>query len=135
MLAQTNSQLAQLQMPSQQQVPVSAVAKVATARMLQPEGPAGPVVPMPIGYGQPLKNWADDLEPQPELPPARSAQERDEAFKKWMAEQYQEQQLRHEDMLRQRQKRQQEEAAKQRLLQKPQASMEAQGELEIWHRP
>ena len=52
-----------------------------------------------------------------------------------MAEQYQEQQLRHEDMLRQRQKRQQEDAAKQRLLQKPQASMEAQGELEIWHRP
>ena len=135
MLAQTNSQLAQLQMPSQQQVPVSAVAKVATARMLQPEGPAGPVVPMPIGYGQPLKNWADDLEPQPALPPARSTKEKDEAFDKWMAEQYHEQQLRHEDMLRQRQKRQQEEAAKQRLLQKPQASMEAQGELEIWHRP
>lgn len=56
MLAQTNNQLAQLQMPLQQQAPVSAVAKVATARMLQSEGPVGPVGPMPVGYGQPLKN-------------------------------------------------------------------------------
>ena len=130
MLAHTTNQLAQLQLP---QAGVAAAAKVATAKLILPEGP---VVPMPQGNANTLKNWADDLEPQPRLPPSRSAKEKDEAFQHWMVGQHREQQqLRHEEMLHNRHQRQQEESLKQRLLQKPNASEEAKGELDMWHMP
>ena len=129
LLAQTTNQLAQLQLP---QAGVAAAAKVATAKLMLPEEP---VVPMPQGNGNTLRNWADDLEPQPRLPPPRSAKEKDEAFKHWMTEQHREQQLQHEEMLHNRQQRQKEESIKQRLLQKSSASEEAKGELNMWHMP
>ena len=91
---------------------------------------AAPVAPRPTGAvskkrvttytdaSKPLINWADDVE-QP-VPPPRSAQAADDAFEAWMAGQYKEQQLRHDEINR-------------RLLQNANASEEARGELSMWH--
>ena len=75
---------------------------------------------------------ADDLvEARP--PPARSTKEDDDAFEKWMATQYKEQQLRHEQIMLARHERQHDESVKIQLLQNAEASEEAKGELSMWH--
>ena len=80
----------------------------------------------------PLLNWADNLV-EAKLPPMKSAKEDEDAYGRWMASQYHEQNLRHEQIMRERDKRQQDESMKRQLLQKAEAEEEARGELSMWH--
>ena len=107
---------------------------------------ATPAVPMPLGNTQPnatsfnnfaaasrpLLNWADNLV-EAKLPPTQPAKEDQGAYDRWMASQYHEQKLRHEQIMRERDKRQQDESMKRQLLQKAEAEEEARGELSMWH--